>query len=124
MEEMKFTATEERYLEWVSRMDLSPEETVSIWEARMAVSRQLEEGPQFAIEYGLSASQLRAVDWTVREVYGPMYEAGIRPTIAWHPAGYWQVRYSVSKERGLYGFERMSGFFEKRVGYKLKFPPF
>jgi len=107
---------EEDIIEWVERMGFTPEDMTDIWSARSALARILEG----TVQYPGTARQMRAMDWAVREVYRPMHEAGVRPTLAYHPAGYWDVRYAVRGERGLYGWEKAQEFIRQRTGVQIR----
>ena len=113
-------STEQYYLDWMARMDLSPEELTDIYTARVALSRQLEGGGQWPP----SAAQYRVVDWAVEHAVRPTMEAGITPHVAYHPSGYYEVRYTVSGMRGLFSWERAKGFVMERTGTEVAYPPF
>jgi len=111
---------EEDLVDWFMRMGLEPEEMTDIYTARSALASQLEGTAQ----YPYSASQGRASDWAVANIYRPMSESGVHGRMAWNVQGYWEIRYSVKGERGLFGWERTKEFITERTGIIPALPPF
>jgi hypothetical protein len=107
-------------MDWLARMDFSPEAMSNIWEAHKELARQLEGTGQ----YPPSAAQLRAVNFAVETVYAPMQEAGVRGALAWRAGGYWEVGYAIKGLRGLYGWERASSIIEARTGTSIQYRPY
>ena len=104
--------SEESYLDWFWNMDFTPEELTDIWSARSALARSLSGSPQ----YPGTAAQMDRVDWYVHNVSRPSIMAGVRQTMGYHPAGYYEPRYVISGLKGLFGWTATKAIIQARTG--------
>jgi len=87
---------EERYLEWLERMEIPIEETTTIERWREWLSRQIEVTPERL-----------AKSWTAIETWWlPMKEKGVMPRIIEYPWGR-ALRFAIKGRRGWFGLKRM-----------------
>jgi len=124
MGKRKGPTPEQDIIEFFERMGLTPEGATDIYEARRQLTGLLEGSPQYETTgYGLTAAQLRTVDNYVYQVAAPMNAAGVRATIGWNVQGYYEVRYIVAGQRGLWGWNAARDFIYERTHISIGTEP-
>jgi len=100
---------EERYLEWLERLEIPIEDTVSI-EAFQKYLRDI-------LGFTPTSAQLDAL-WSVTEYqYEILAPSEIRPIAITYPWGK-EVRYIIAGFPGLWGFEGMKSILDMIYAYK------
>jgi hypothetical protein len=98
-------ALEERYIEWLERLEIPIEETATI-EDLQAYLRE---------EFGFGDAQIEALSSAAVARYEVLPEYGITPHIIEYPWGE-EVRFTVEGYRGFFGFDFVKAVLEA-VGY-------
>lgn len=93
---MSLKTPEERYQEWLERLEIPIEETAEYEKFQDYLRRELE----------LSDTQIEALWGATETRYDVLAGHGIRPVTIVYPWGR-EVRYGIQGLPGLWGFERM-----------------
>jgi len=94
--------TEERYIEWLERLDIDVEETTRRERLQWALRREL--------GYHPSEAQIDAAWKTVQVVWEELAPRGVRPVQIRYPWGT-DLRFVVSGRRGLFGWQSIKEMF-------------
>jgi len=87
-------SAEERYQEWLERLEIPIEETAEIERLQTYLKE----------EFGFTEAQIDAIIGASEFRYTDLAEAGIHPVIVVYPWGR-EVRYGVAGQPGLWGYE-------------------
>lgn len=96
--------TEERYLEWLERLEIPVEATVSI----EALQAHLKD----TLSFIPTPDQLNALWGGTSYEYDVLAPMGIRAVYVTYPWGN-EIRFGVKGKPGLWGFESVQGFVEE-----------
>ena len=101
------TRREERYVEWLERLDIPVDETTRIEKFQEYLRR----------EFDFQESQIEALTEALRVVWDELAPRGVRPIWVHYPWGR-DLRFVIAGERGLFGWRTIKERFGIRTPWE------
>lgn len=109
---MPLSRKDEKYLDWLTRTDVSIEDVATITDLRELLRKQLELRPREHLPY--NAKQLEVLLKTAKFINEELTPLGIRPISVDYPWGL-TTRYGIKGQPGLFGAAAVIRLLRRRI---------